>query len=321
MSAKFRGFPLRIVFVFSWRQNSQKGVEFVPTLQPNTGKQTPLTQVSSFEFGGCWSQISQNREPHSKCNWHLVPSVPGSPGWLRRPALDTRMTLAHGSLSFTPDSFKKSNSFLAVVGLRCHTQAFSSCGARGLLLVAVHTLFIAMASLAEHTLQGTWAQSWLTLGSRALAQELWSMGLVAPWHVGSSQIRDQTCVPCIARQILNHWTIREAPPYSFLCLPSALSDWSSLETLKSCYYPPHILFLAFMLGVGVIVKMTSHSALCLSLTTEASCHMFISGSALLQSFSTEWFFSPSPGTCGNVCRHFWLSQLVSWGGVRLASSG
>ena len=37
------------------------------------------------------------------------------------------------------------------------------------------------------------------------------MGLVAPWHVGSSQTRDQTLVPCIGRQILNHWTTREFP--------------------------------------------------------------------------------------------------------------
>ena len=35
------------------------------------------------------------------------------------------------------------------------------------------------------------------------AQELWLTGLVAPWHVGSSQTRDRTCVPCIGRQILN----------------------------------------------------------------------------------------------------------------------
>ena len=67
---------------------------------------------------------------------------------------------------------------------------------------------------------------------------------------------------------------------------------SPLETLKSYCYSPHSLFLAFMLGIGVIIKMTSHFALCLSLATEASCHMFISGSALLQSFSTERFFSP-----------------------------
>ena len=29
-------------------------------------------------------------------------------------------------------------------------------------------------------------------------------GLGAPWYVKSSWIRDQTCVPCIGRQILNH---------------------------------------------------------------------------------------------------------------------
>ena len=36
------------------------------------------------------------------------------------------------------------------------------------------------------------------------------MGLVALQHVGSSQTRDQTCVPCIGR-ILNHRTTRETP--------------------------------------------------------------------------------------------------------------
>ena len=37
------------------------------------------------------------------------------------------------------------------------------------------------------------------------------MGLVALQHVGSSWIRDQTCVPYIARQILSLWTTREVP--------------------------------------------------------------------------------------------------------------
>ena len=37
------------------------------------------------------------------------------------------------------------------------------------------------------------------------------MGLVALQHMGSSQTRDQTCVPCIGRRILNHRTTREAP--------------------------------------------------------------------------------------------------------------
>ena len=43
--------------------------------------------------------------------------------------------------------------FLAVLGLRCCAWAFSSCGERGLLFVAVRGLLIAVASLvAEHRL-------------------------------------------------------------------------------------------------------------------------------------------------------------------------
>ena len=43
--------------------------------------------------------------------------------------------------------------FLAALGLCCCTRAFSSCGKRGLLFVAVHVLLIAVASLvAEHGL-------------------------------------------------------------------------------------------------------------------------------------------------------------------------
>ena len=42
---------------------------------------------------------------------------------------------------------------LAALGLRCCSQAFSSCGERGLLFVAVRGLLIAVASLvAEHGL-------------------------------------------------------------------------------------------------------------------------------------------------------------------------
>ena len=43
--------------------------------------------------------------------------------------------------------------FLAALGLRCCVRAFSSCGERELLFVAVHGLLIAVASLvAEHGL-------------------------------------------------------------------------------------------------------------------------------------------------------------------------
>ena len=35
----------------------------------------------------------------------------------------------------------------------------------------------------------------------------------------SSLVRDRTCVPCIAREILNLWTTREAHPHSVLWKP------------------------------------------------------------------------------------------------------
>ena len=44
----------------------------------------------------------------------------------------------------------------------------------------------------------------------AQAQQLWLTGLVAPRHVGSSQNRARTRVPCIGRRTLNHCTTREA---------------------------------------------------------------------------------------------------------------
>ena len=48
------------------------------------------------------------------------------------------------------------------------------------------------------------------------AQQLWCTGLAAPWQVKSSQTRNQTCVPCIGRWILNHWTTGEVPFLSHL---------------------------------------------------------------------------------------------------------
>ena len=119
------------------------------------------------------------------------------------------------------------NLFLAVLGLRCCVQAFSGCGERGLLFIAVHRLLIAVASLVvEHGLQARglqqlqhvgfsscsmWAQQLWLVGSRAQAQQLWCMGLVAPRHVGSSRTRAQTCVTCSGRRILNYCATREVP--------------------------------------------------------------------------------------------------------------
>ena len=41
---------------------------------------------------------------------------------------------------------------MAALGLRCCARAFPSCGERGILLVAVRRLLIAVASLVEHGL-------------------------------------------------------------------------------------------------------------------------------------------------------------------------
>ena len=59
-------------------------------------------------------------------------------------------------------------------------------------------LIIAASPVAEHRLQ-----------TRRLSN-LWLTGSVAPRHVGSSQTRARTRVPCIGRQILNHCATREA---------------------------------------------------------------------------------------------------------------
>ena len=50
------------------------------------------------------------------------------------------------------------------------------------------------------------------------AQQLQHMGLAAPWHVESSQTRDQTCVPCIGMHILNHLDHQNSPPEVFFKL-------------------------------------------------------------------------------------------------------
>ena len=142
----------------------------------------------------------------------------------------------------------------AVLSLCCCPQAFSSCSKQGPLFVEVHGLLTAVASLAvDYRLQahrlsagGSWAPSAgsaavrpglrvVAPGLRVRAQqrclpgsELWLPGSecglsscgagawlpqgmwVLPWT------RDQTCVSCIGRWILPHWSTREASVSLFL---------------------------------------------------------------------------------------------------------
>ena len=79
-----------------------------------------------------------------------------------------------------------------------------SCGERGPLFIAVRGPVTVAASLvAEHKLQTRRLSSY---GSR---------GLVALRHVGSSQTRARTRVPCVGRQTLNNCATREAPLLNF----------------------------------------------------------------------------------------------------------
>ena len=70
--------------------------------------------------------------------------------------------------------------FLVALGLRCRMPVFSSCGERWLHLLPI-------------------------TGSRHASS------VVAPLHVGSSQTRNQTRVPCTGRRIPIHCTPREVP--------------------------------------------------------------------------------------------------------------
>ena len=79
---------------------------------------------------------------------------------------------------------------LQLAGTMHHAGVWTYCG--GVSFVSEHRLY-------ARGLQ--WF--WLT-GSRAPAQRLWPMGLVAPQHGGSSQTRDWTHIPCICRQSLIH---------------------------------------------------------------------------------------------------------------------
>ena len=96
--------------------------------------------------------------------------------------------------------------FLAVLGLRFCAWALSSCGKRGPLFIAVRGPLTAVAPSC------CGAQA-----SNAQAQYLWLTGPAAPQHVGSSQTRARTRVPCTGRQTLNHCATREAQT-EFFCI-------------------------------------------------------------------------------------------------------
>ena len=62
------------------------------------------------------------------------------------------------------------------------------------------------------------------------AQQLWLTGPAAPRHVGSSQTRARTRVPCISRQILNHCATREAPRFAPMMCFNQVYKVTDVET-------------------------------------------------------------------------------------------
>ena len=96
--------------------------------------------------------------------------------------------------------------FVAVRGLSlvAASGGYSSLQCAGFLLWWLLLLWSTSSRRAGFSSCGTRAQLLWLVGSRAQAQQLWRMGLVALRYVGSSQTRTRTRVPCIGRRIPNH---------------------------------------------------------------------------------------------------------------------
>ena len=149
--------------------------------------------------------------------------------------------------------------FLAVTWSWWLHRLFSSCGERGLLPswwgAGFSLRWLLLLRSTGSRVHG-YRESW----SVALKHRLSSCdtGLVAPWHMGSSQVRDRTRVSCFDRRILYHWAIRKAPllssvHFSFFpspasaLLPQSVSSHLSLVLLScllSWFHP------CLLLGIG-----------------------------------------------------------------------
>ena len=123
----------------------------------------------------------------------------------------------------------KGNDFLHLTFINFHLQIFSLLQTLFFFLIFIYLFIfgcVGSSFLCEGFLQLRRAGATPHRGARAShhrslsccgaqapdaqAQQLWLTGPFAPRHVGSSQTRARTCVPCIGRQTLNHHTAREA---------------------------------------------------------------------------------------------------------------
>ena len=97
-----------------------------------------------------------------------------------------------------------------MLGLRCFAQPFSSCSKQGLVFVAVLGLLGGTVSQCGgfSCCRGHTPGARASVGA-ARTQQLWHTGSVALRHVGSSQTRDRTHVPCLGKWIPIHSTTQE----------------------------------------------------------------------------------------------------------------
>ena len=107
-----------------------------------------------------------------------------------------------------------------MLGLHCCTWAFSSCDQWELLFISMHGLLIVVAFLvAELGFRERGLQE-LGLG----VSRLWCTGSVVPWHVESSQTRDQTHVWSAGGFLTTAPPERPSSSHLLQCLPNITSS-------------------------------------------------------------------------------------------------
>ena len=137
--------------------------------------------------------------------------------------------------------FFRNHSFLTVLGLH-RVQVFlqlqraeATLQLQRVCFSSRRLLLLYTMGYRVHRVQQSWheaQQLWLP-DSRAQAQQLWYVMLVAPWHLGSSQLRDQNHVSCIGRQIL---TIEPPGKLYFYKIPDQYA-----QTFQSLKKSEHVL--------------------------------------------------------------------------------
>ena len=102
--------------------------------------------------------------------------------------------------------------FLPSPGYFCLCRVFIAVRGPSLAAASEATLIAVpgFSLLWLHSLQSTGCQH-ISFSSCGLwSQQLWCVGVVAPRHVKSSQIRDHTHVSCKGRWSLHHWALRKS---------------------------------------------------------------------------------------------------------------